>query len=363
MTSTGTSNSNDFEIINENDLIPLGALSYKVIIDNNVYQLELKEKAVLDKINIKAVNRVIDNVKKQIVLNVEFNKKDCFVFNKILDNSNLSIDIMTNALDKAHEFFEDYEVTRKTQNTIDRYINMLGRNESIWNSLVCKPDYNLSLFKNRTLPFYNIECKDWVKANIDAMKNDYPTEIIRTSINKSADGKLDNEFSEEINMINRNNNFLAWSILPIDKYPDMDKLTRRITVFNKIGLEKQALTMFLKLLISPKDCHIIKEPSMWNLFKPRMASNKYIEEIVRYCCCYSMYILRQEETIMFSQVNMKYRVLFTLEQACNMPVFSKAHMDRDPYILQLTDESTRLSETIPFYVREGRFINDKKERI
>jgi hypothetical protein len=75
---------------------------------------------------------------------------------------------------------------------------------------------------------------------------------------------------------------------------------------------------------------------------------------------YAFYILRQEETVMFSQVQANSRVLFTLQQAASIPAFTHAHLDRNPHIQQLTD-NTRLSDSMLFYLRGVRKINDDVE--
>jgi hypothetical protein len=349
--------------VSSTSIIPIEYLGFRIIINSNILDLELKDRTSIKYIKSKLNQKIIDNDRMKLIFTVKFETNEVYIFNQILDNSDYNIDCITNAIDLASKYFTEYEVSRKTQNYIDKYINSLGRNDSTWAGIMSKPDYNMSLFKNRTLPFYNIECKDWVNANLEAIKAEYPTEIIRASNSISIGGfkKVnEDEFSEELNLATKNNNFLEWSILPVDKYPDMVKLTNRIIIFHNLGLCRQALMMFLRLLLSPKECHIIKESSLWAIFKPQMADNKYIEELVKYCCCYAMYILRQEETIMFSQVNMKYRVLFTLEQASNMPLFKSTHIERNPYILQLTDDS-RISDCIPFYIKDGRSINNNTE--
>jgi hypothetical protein len=347
------------------DTESLAVLSFKISIENEICTFELKDRSAVKYLKNKAPTKQIDEEKKKIIFSVAFTEDEFHLYNQLLDNADVSITELTQAIKAAHRYFTDYEVSRKTQNFIDKYINSLGRAENTWRGLTEKPDYNLCLYKNRMLPYFHIECKDWVKANLEAMKGDYPTEIIRASTKITVNGinnpgRKDDEFTDELNMATKNNNFLEWGILAVNKYPDMERLVDRILTFHQLGLKKQALTMFLKLLLSPKECHIIKEPAMWNIFKPQMAESNDINEIVKYCCCYAMYILRHEETVMFSQVNVKYRVLFTLEQAANMPIFSNSHMERDPYILQLTDDS-RLNDCITFYVRDGRKINNKQE--
>jgi hypothetical protein len=101
-------------------------------------------------------------------------------------------------------------------------------------------------------------------------------------------------------------------------------------------------------------CHIIREPDFW-----RAVDGLNTDALV-YCYNYSMYVLRQEETIMFSQVKPGSRVLFTLEQAAALPSFSNVHIDKSPYVLQMTN-TTDLRNTMPFYLPGRRHINDAAE--
>jgi hypothetical protein len=326
--------------------------NYKVVVKNNIYDLELKDTTSLKYIKKLSPKHDVDILKSQITITVYFAEDQSNSYNKLLDNSTGGLNNLILAIDAAKQYFDDYEITCKTQNIIDRYIVSLNRYDSIWNNLMSKPDYNLCLFRARMLPYFNMECKDWVKANLDALKTDYPTEIMKSSGEK--------DFSEEFMLAKKYNNFLEWNVLKPEEYPDMHKLVHRIKVFFELGMKKQAYCMFLKLLLSPKACHIIKEAAVWSLFKEYISKHKDLEEILRYCFHYAMYILRQEETIMFSNVPVNSRVLFTIEEAHNLPLFDKAHMERDPYIMQLTDNA-RLSETMPFYLRGRREINTKKE--
>jgi hypothetical protein len=90
--------------------------------------------------------------------------------------------------------------------------------------------------------------------------------------------------------------------------------------------------------VSPKYCHIIKRSEIWQILEPHM-KNTHIYKLIKYCMFYSMYILKQEETIMFSQVCDKYRVIFTLDEANKWPTFNKSHIELNPYILQLTGDT------------------------
>lgn len=338
--------------------IPVSCAKYRIELVNNVSNLVLKSGLTTKMLNGKLISKVIDDDNEKIVVTMHFAQDQGYLFNYILDRSDITIEDLSVALDSANSYFTEYEISRQSQNLIDKYIATLGRYEKTWHGLTSKPDYNLTLFRGRILPYFNIECKDWVKANIEALKGDYPSEIIRASMKKTTN--LTEDFDEEISAANRNNNFLEWSILPVDKYPDMDKLVARIMTFLKLGLTQQAITMTLRLMISPKECHIIKSPVIWKWLTPLMQNSVNLDEIVRYCCSYAMYILRQEETIMFSQVHLKYRVLFSLEEAASLPTFATTHIEKSPYILQLTDGSN-LIDTIPFHLNGKRSINNEAE--
>lgn len=336
--------------------IPVSCAKYRIELVNNVYNLFLKSGLTTKMLDGKLISKTISTTEEKIVIVMQFEPSQGYLFNYILDRSDYSMDDLTTALESANVFFTEYEISRQSQNSIDKYISTLGRYERTWHGLTSKPDYNLTLFKSRILPYFNIECKDWVKANIDAMANEYPSEIIRASVKKTNT----DDFEEELSTANRNNNFLEWNVLPVEKYPDINKLVEKILTFVKLGMVKQAITMTLRLLISPKECHIVKSKAIWAWLNTLTSTSSNLDEIVRYCCNYAMYILRQEETVMFSQVHLKYRVLFSLEEAASMPTFTNVHIEKSPYVLQLTD-GTNLVDTIPFYLNGKRFINNKEE--
>lgn len=287
----------------------------------------------------------------------EYHIENKHVFNDLLDCCINSINEVFNFIDIGLNSFKKYDISRKVQKRINNYINSLYQYNHIWDSLFSKPDYNLTLYKHRVLPFINSESKEWKKANIDAI-NDYPKEIIADTSNESTT-IFDSDFQAEIKFVNKNNNFQEWPILPIDKYPNLDIYLNQLTVLQRLNMQPQIINMACKLLLSPKDCHIVGVSRFWKIVKPFM-ENMNIYKIIEYCVNYAMYILKQEETIMFSQVNLKYRVLFQLDEVYNMPSFSKSHIDHSPYVIQLTNDA-RTSECIPFYLRGERKLNDYKE--
>jgi hypothetical protein len=331
--------------INDSSNIPSDYNSYHIMITNNVYSLMLIDSTAIKFIKEIPVTITVNKKHKHVSFLIDFSKKDQSIFNKLLDHSDVSISEMTEALVVADSFFDNYDVSRITQNNIDKYIVTTYKSDRIWQGLTSKPDYNMCLFKKRVLPYFHLECKDWVKSSIDAISNsDIPSD---DSIS------INNE-----HIPNHNNNYLEWGILSIKKYPDISLLAERIKIYYKLNMKKQALMLFMKLMLSPRNCHIIKCSDLWVMLLNSIKCSPDLNEIIKYCYHYAMYILRQEETIMFSNVKLEYRVLFSLDEAASLPTFNESHIERNPYILQLTYD-TRLSDSIPFYLKGKREINKR----
>ena len=123
-------------------------------------------------------------------------------------------------------------------------------------------------------------------------------------------------------------------------------------------MTRELISMACRLLLSPKDCHIYNCRDFWQLINPLMDS-KEIYSLFEYCANYAMYILRQEETIMFSQVKLKYRVMLDLQDAHYINTFAKSHLEQTPHVIQLT--GSRIINNIPFYLSGKRSIVDYKE--
>jgi hypothetical protein len=356
-----------YESFNKSYPLDLGSISvqhsdYRLILNSNVCTLHLKSVLTSKIIEGRIVHENVDDLTKTITMRIEFTPDDIALFNYILDRSDIDIyDIyeLASTLESASTFFRDYEISRQSQNNIDRYISSLGKYKRTWHNLTEKPDYNMTLYRSRILPYFDIECKNWVKANIDAIKQDYPSEMVRASIKREVI-KTYEEYLDEARFANRQNNFLEWNVMPVTEYPDLSKLIKSILIFAKLGLTTQAYMMFMKLLITPTHCHICKSSDIWKWLNPKLEEDKDLMEIIKYCYSYAMYILRQEETVMFSQVNLKYRVLITLDEAVHMPTFHNTHIERSPYILQLTG-GTLLRDTMPYYLTGKRSINNIKE--
>ena len=340
--------------------VPAEYADYRIIVSNNVYNLPCKSSLTTKLLDSKKVIRQVDNELKRFLFITTFSKEEAHIFNYILDRSDLVVNDMFCAILAAYQFFTEYEISCKTVINIDKYINCLGNYKRTWTGLTSKPDYNLTIFTNRTLPYFSLECMDWVKANIDTLKGDYPAELAEARKAKIAGhATVTDDYHEEMRLIQKNNNFLEWQLLPIDKYPNMKTLISQIETLSLLGLKRQALSMICKLMISPRECHIIKCPEIWRIIGDELSNSDFLV-LIKYCMFYAMYILKQEETIMFSQINTKSRVLFTLEEARTLPTFNGGHIERSPYMIQLTND-TPIGQTMPFYLQGNRYINSKEE--
>ena len=340
--------------------IPSECSNYKIVISSNLAELVCKAGLATKLLSKKQVDKHIDHTIQQVKFITRFTEDESYIYNYLLDRADLNIEELFNAIASANALFHEYEITCKSLTAIDRYISGLSRYNRTWLGLTTKPDYNLTLFVNRILPYFSLDCMDWVKANIDAMASDYPAELLQAKKQNDLSKGIDKDaYHEEISLATKNNNFLEWQVLAVDKYPDIELLVKNIRLLLNIGLKRQATIMICKLMLSPRECHIIKHPMIWEILKPDL-ENKDFSILIKYCMYYAMYILKQEETIMFSQISMKSRVLFSLEEASSLPTFDGCHIEKSPYIIQLTND-TPIGRTMMFYLQGDRRINSKKE--
>ena len=137
--------------------IPVSCAKYRIELVNNVYNLFLKSGLTTKMLDGKLISKTISTTEEKIVIVMQFEPSQGYLFNYILDRSDYSMDDLTTALESANVFFTEYEISRQSQNSIDKYISTLGRYERTWHGLTSKPDYNLTLFKSSILPDFNIE--------------------------------------------------------------------------------------------------------------------------------------------------------------------------------------------------------------
>ena len=326
------------------------------VLNSNLYNGALNTAAVSYLLEKKIDNNIenkantenrANNTNATVYFNKQFNKEEAYTYNNLLDKLDLSIDDIIVHIELARSYFIDYEISKLMYIKIDRFANNIGG--FVWYNLTKKPDYNLCLFANRMLPYYSTESKEWKKAGLDANKEDYPKELTdEFNINSS-----NKDYKDELLLIDKNNNFLEVSVLDKTEYPDLLRYERILKFLVDNNLNDQAIIMACRLMLSYRDCHIIKKRIIWDILKN-------VEELKKYCMYYCMYLLRHEETIMFNNIDNKSRIVFTLEEAHNMPNYSMINLDTNPYVTQLTD-NTNIYKTIPFHLHGKRSINSREE--
>ena len=279
---------------------------------------------------------------------------DDSLFIKLIDNiaDTYEFSEIMDILDLGSEYFENLEITMRTANRVQRWINRLGRTRYIWQNLTQSPDYNLELFRARYYPFFHVKSKEWkqIAAEGGAQAN-YPP--VASHFEKGCDE--DDDFRSESNVAKRHNNFMGYPVLNPSKYGNIAEHTKCLGILIKLNLNLEALEAFMRLCITPASCHIVKSPEVWGLIKP-LINDAETKSIIDYCLYYAYYILRHESTKMFSQVRRAYRVIFNYAEILAQPDTHTAHIECDPNIQQLSDD-TFIDLTVPFYLREARAIN------
>ena len=258
------------------------------------------------------------------------------LFNLLLSRCIVDNTILFELITEAVMYFKEYRVSEFIIGIIKNYLSLMSIDiKYIWTSLTDKTDYNLVLFRKRKLPYYKIQCKNWVKINIDIHNNDGYT----PDIADNAD-------------VNYDNNYLACPILPIEKY-NINHIINKVELLQKLNLHNLAFELVLRAMIHPYYCHIINYKQALDIIDKNMLNSL---PIIEYCMTYAMYILRQEETISFSRVSRKVRFLFSIDAASRWPVFDNISLSQSPYVIQLTDGI--IDKSIPLYLSGSRRINN-----
>ena len=261
------------------------------------------------------------------------------LFNLLLSRCAISVSNLFEILPIAVNNFNDYEPNDFIIREINNYLLSLTIDaEHLWFNLTDKTDYNLVLFRKRKLPFYNIQCKNWVKINIDVHNNE---------------GYTPDDDNSDIADIRYDNNYLAWPILLIEQYKKVNHIINKIKLCQNLNLHNLAFEMVLRAMIHPEYCHIVNFEIALDILNKHMQSSR---PLIEYCMTYAMYILRQEETISFSHVSEKVRFLFDINIAARWPVFNYISLSQSPYAIQLTDGI--IDRSIPLYLTGARCIND-----
>ena len=165
---------------------------------------------------------------------------------------------------------------------------------------------------------------------------------------------IEKEYQAEIELSTKNNNFTSWPVLTVVNYPDLDEIIKELILIYNMGFKKEVFTICMLYLVNPRFAHIISKPDFWDLVNLHINTESN-NKIFTLCYSYALYILKQEETIIFNKIREDHRILFTLEQANKLPVMENTPADYNPYICQLTTGSS-ISFAIPLHLREKRTL-------
>jgi hypothetical protein len=282
------------------------------------------------------------------------------VFIKILDNANSSFTLtqLLTVLNDAFLYFDKIDISIHIKNRINTWVKNLGKYSYTWTELLDKPNYGLEIFISRFWPFFNVSDKDWKYISLNVLRDaTYPTQAdCINSDAKSTDIKKDYKIEYDISQ--KYNNFLGYSVMNTEDYPDMKNIILKLQILNNLNLKLLMFEAILKLLITPTVCHIIKEESLYELINPLFADKQFgksYKNIFYHYMYYAIFILNHEDTVMFSQIKRNYRIIFTHSEALCMPLTYKLHVELDPYIQQITGE-TYLCSSVPYYLRCKRHL-------
>lgn len=299
------------------------------------------------------------DVKMKTIILIDMDASvDDMLYVRLVDNitDEFEFSEIMQILETGKEFFENMDLTQRTISRVQSWINRLGRSSYIWNNLTNKPDYNLELQKKRFYPFYHIKSREWKQIANNALQENRPADYPPTNAKIFEKGSDDaKDFTMEKSVSQKHNNFMSYPVLNPSKYGNIEEHVSCIATLIKLGLTNEAMEAFLRLCITPSCCHIIKNTKVWHLIYP-LINDAEAKNIVMYSVYYAQYILRHESTKMFSQVSRSYRVLFNYAELEIQPDAHDMHIERDPYIQQLPDD-TFISQTVTFYLREKRPIN------
>jgi hypothetical protein len=306
---------------------------------------------------------------KQIILIKQKNEKllkydklllhtdDCTKYIKLIDNAStlFNFNLLIIALKFGYTYFDDFQISINIEKRINCWVKSLGKYSYVWTELLDKPNYGLEIFKTRFWPFYNVDSKDWKFLSTSAL-NLYPgqQDCIISDENKS-------DLDDIGGISQKYNNFLGYTVLSPEEYPKMNNIINKLILLKNLNLTVLMYEAILKLLITPSTCHIIKYKGLWKLIKPLFKNTQFgslYKDLFYHFMYYAMFILLHEDTVMFSQIRRNHRIIFTHDEALNMPQTYKLHLEQDPYIQQLTGE-TYLMKSIPYYLRGKRYIFSK----
>lgn len=230
----------------------------------------------------------------------------------------------------SHEYLKYLPYSPVINDIIELWLCSLRKVVRVWKRITLLKDYNLQRFQKRTFPYFKLDHKEWKDASQKA--NAYPREIQRNF------DEIDSD--EDVPSNTKDNNFMSI------KYTDVMLNTKEIlsilSYIKKIDKCVHLHEASLFLVLHPATCHIVAEPAFWALFTMD-AEDKHI---FNYVLFYAMYILRHEDTTLFTKVSK--RTLFTHAQYTSLPVIN-SNMELNPYLALLANKKY-ITQRTPWFL-------------
>ena len=249
---------------------------------------------------------------------------------------------------KAHKFFVKprFRITMSIGRRIENYINSYSDCIKFWQKFISKKDFIMSLFEKRRFPYLSIESKEWAAAN--RHNNPIAAYEMRNGKNILVSGGEPREVKIDIDAETNQNDFKP---LHPHEYSASRAFVQEITQLVEMKLEAQAAQLFKFLMLSPTHFHIVRESALWQLFGGQRA----IMAELSYILYYNMYLMRQEEWLLYHNVDLRHRALFTLAEAQALPNSKKFRIEFTPY-MQTLPIDVPIQRAIPFYLQGFRSI-------
>ncbi len=231
----------------------------------------------------------------------------------------------------------------KISHIVEIWICKLQKISYAWRKIAEKPDYGFNKFKKRMWPYFTLDSKEW-KASVQDSKS-YPNAILGRETPEPASFEMD-PFDDEELPPQYNNNYLSVVASDAALPSELEKL---ISILDSLGHTKYLFEASLLLILHPTTCHIIMHPRFWELLRAAglNASDKHI---LNYAMFYAMFILKHEDTILFTKTSK--RTLLKYEQYSALPDFQST-MGLNPYVAVLTTQCY-VTQCTPWYLMGKR---------
>ena len=251
-----------------------------------------------------------------------------------------------------------FSISESMNKKIETFIASYLVGDSIWQALASKKDYAYNLFERRYWPYSSTMNKDkiWKHVNENSVRDDYPREITGES-----DDAKEYRLEMAVAKVRNNNNFAAYEVPAPHQYGDFTKDLNIVEHLININKNGYAIELLFRLCMNPNRAHIIKHEKFWKLCQVLFHTDSIAEEnMLLYLLHFPLYILCHEESILFTKVPMKSRIILSSDEAARFMKFKGIHIQRNPYVQVMTGNNP-IELTTPFYNRDTtRECNDQK---